>query len=196
MTTSSPPRPKINGEALRWRMLANNRPIAVAVLAGIIATHIATIFGFWFHGLGLPNLDWPRFNGYLLFRAALGNDPAVVTAVPDGLRLILGWIAHSFTGVVFALVFAVGIHPRLPWRNTTGGNMGKALVWGGVLATLSALWWAPVLFPEFGLGFFTWNLDGFKGVLAIYLWHAIWAVHLGLIYNPLPDGELAITTVS
>jgi hypothetical protein len=159
------------------------------VLAGIIATHIVTVTGYWYHGIGLPNLDFPRFNGYLLFRAELGNDPAVVTAVSSTVRLVLGWIVHTFTGVVWALTYVIAIHPRLPWRNTTAGNLGKAMVWGGILATLSALWWVPVLFPEFGLGFFSWNFAGFKGVVAIYLWHAIYAANLSLIYNPLPADE-------
>jgi hypothetical protein len=190
MATISGPKMTSASPGIRWRMLANTHPLGEAVLAGILATHIATIFGYWFHGIGLPNLDFPRFNGYLLFRAALGDDPAVVTAVADGLRLILGWIVHSFTGVVWALTYVVAIHPRLGWRNTSNGNLGKAMVWGGVLATLSSLWWVPVLFPEFQLGFFSWNFAGFKGVLAIYVWHAIWALNIGLIYNPLPEDEL------
>jgi hypothetical protein len=178
----------------RWRELATRHPLAVAVLAGILATHIATITGYWYHGVGLPDLDWPRFNGYLLFRAALGDDPATVFAVSDIARLVLGWIAHSITGVVFAVVYVVGIHPALPWRDTTAGNLAKALLWGLVLATISALWWAPELFPEFQLGFFTWDLAGWKGVFGIYLWHVIWAVNLGLLYNPLPADEIPVVT--
>jgi len=34
-----------------------------------------------------------------------------------------------------------------------------------------------------------WNFDGFKGVLAIFLRHGIWAANLSLIYNPLPADE-------
>jgi len=190
MATSDEVRRENSAEAFEWRALVTRHRLGVAVLAGIVATHIATVTGFWFHGIGLPDLDWPRFNGYLLFRAALGDDPAVVLAVSDTTRLVLGWIVHMFTGVVFAVGYMIAIHPNLPWRNTTLGNLGKALVWGAVLATLSALWWSPELFPEFQLGFFSNNL-GLKGVLGIYLWHAIWALHLGLIYNPLPRGEAA-----
>jgi hypothetical protein len=173
-------------------MLANERPLAVAVAAGLIATHVATIMGYWFHGIGLVDLDFPRFNGYLLFRAEIGNDAAAIFEVASGLRLILGWIVHTFTGIAWALVFAILLQPRLPGRN----NLTKALIWGVILATLSALWWVPVLFPEFELGFFSWNLDGFLGVVAIYLWHAIYAVNLGLIYNPLSEDEMAASAAA
>jgi hypothetical protein len=186
----------MNSPGIRWRVLASTHPLGVAVLAGIVATHIATIFGYWFHGIGLPVLDFPRFNGYLLFRAELGNDPAVVTAVSSTVRLVLGWIVHSFTGVVWALAYVIVIHPMIPWRNTTSGNFRKAMVWGAVLAAISGLWWVPVLFPEFQLGFLAWNFAGFKGVVAIFLWHAIWAANLSLIYNPLPADELEALRVA
>lgn len=182
--TSSPD--LISITATRWRVLATTNPLAVALVAGVLATHIATITGYWYHGIGLPDLDWPRFNGYLLFRAELGDDAALVLGVPSALRLVLGWIVHLFTGVVFAMVYAMLIQPMLRWNN----NLWKVLLWGGILATISAMWWAPVLFPEFQLGFFTWNLAGWKGVAGIYLWHLIWAVNLYLFYNPLNDDEL------
>lgn len=179
--------------ATRWRIVAAEHPIAVAVLAGILATHMATIFGYWMHGIGLPAMDWPRFNGYLIMRAAFGADPEAIFGVADFIRLSTGWIAHSFTGAVFAVVFAVGIHPYLPWKDTTVGNMGKALVWAFVLATISALWWVPALFPEFHLGFFSSNVSNtiapdyasWQAPFAIYVWHLIWGVTLGLIYNPM-----------
>ena len=181
-----------NNESRSWRELVSTHRLAMAVLAGILATHIATITGYWYHGIGMPDLDWPRFNGYLLERtsvlAAGGKVPAGVFAAPDTVRLVLGWIAHTFTGVAFAVLYAVAIHPKLPWRNTTFGNMAKALLFGLVLATISAAWWTPKLLPEFQAGFFSSNL-GWKTVLGIYLWHIVWSVHLAVIYNPLPAEE-------
>lgn len=183
-----------DGEARSWRELVSTHRLGMAVLAGLLATHIATITGYWYHGIGLPDLDWPRFNGYLLVRAGVlsagGKVPADVFAAPDTTRLLLGWVAHTFTGVVLAVVFVMVIHPRLPWRNTPLGNLAKALTWGLVLATISALWWTPELFPEFNAGFFTNNL-GWKTVFGIYVWHVVWAVHVGLIYNPLSGQEAA-----
>ena len=47
-----------NREARSWRELASTHPLGMAVLAGIVATHIATITGFPDPGLfpifGLP----------------------------------------------------------------------------------------------------------------------------------------------
>ena len=172
----------------RWRVVATKYPLGVGLLAGFLATHFGTISGYWYHGLGLPVQDFPRINGYLFFRAVYGADPEAIFAVSDVVRFLSGWTFHIFTGVVFAFLFVIAIHPWLPWRDTVLGNLGKALVWGAVLATLSALWLGPALLPEFDLGFFSWNL-GWKGVFAIYFWHGVWAVILGLIYNPLPADE-------
>lgn len=175
-------------DSARWRLVSNEKPLAVAVVAGILATHIATIFGYWFHGIGLVNLDFPRFNAYLLFRAELGEDPAAIfEAASSTSRLLIGWGVHLFTGIVWALLYVAVVHPLLGRM----ANLAKALIWGAVLATISALWWVPVLFPEFDLGVFSWNLDGFWGVVAIYVWHGIYAVNLALIYHPLREDELA-----
>jgi hypothetical protein len=76
----------------------------------------------------------------------------------------------------------------LPGKNTVLGNLGKALVWGAVLATLSALLWVPRNFPEFHPGFFTNNL-GWKTVFGIFLWHAIYGLHLGAFYSPMDEPE-------
>jgi hypothetical protein len=175
------------GSATRWRVMATTRPLAMALVAGILATHIATVTGYWFHGIGLRDLDFPSFNGMLLFRPGVGDDLIAAAGTSLPLRLVTGWIAHLFTGVVFAMVYAVLIQPMLRWKS----NMAKALAWGAVLAIISGLWWVPVLFNEFDLGFAAWNFDGWKGIVAIFLWHAIWALTLALFYNPLSDDEIA-----
>jgi hypothetical protein len=46
-----------------------------------------------------------------------------------------------------------------------------------------------VYFPQFHPGFFSLNL-GWKVILAIFLWHWVYGLHLGLIYNPLPADAL------
>ena len=99
----------------------------------------------------------------------------------------------NLTGVVFAVVYVTAIRPKLPWSNSARGNLAKALLWGLVLATISALWWTPALFPEFHAGFFSSNL-GWKTVVGIYLWHVVWAAHLGVIYNPLPAEEREVAS--
>jgi len=136
---------------------------------------IATVTGYWYTGIKLKNLDWPAFNGALIYP----------TGKP-GSQLVAGAIFHGLTAIAFALVYALLIHPMLPFPNTSSGNMIKAIIFGLVLATISALWWVPQLFPAIHAGFFSHNL-GWKVVFGIYLWHLIWAVNLGAIYNPSDD---------
>ena len=158
-----------------WHSNVSNSRLSTALIAGVVATHMATITGYWYRIIGLPNLDWPRFNGMLLFPE--GSD---IT------QFVSGGILHTVTGISYALIFAFFIHPLFPWRNTVAGNLGKALVWGAVLAFLSALIWVPMLFPAFDPGFFSLNL-GWRTVVGIFIWHAVYGVHLGAFYNPLPD---------
>ena len=37
--------------------------LAASLMAGIVATHVATIFGSWFYAFGLPQLAWNAANG-------------------------------------------------------------------------------------------------------------------------------------
>lgn len=162
------------------RAVMSRHPIALAVIAGLVATHVATITGYWYHGIGLPNLDWNRANGAQLLPG--GSEQA---------QFISGALFHYGTGVCFALLYAFTIHPALPWRDTAVGNTAKAVVFGLGLAVVSATIMVPlVFFPQLDPGFFSHNL-GFEMVLGIFLWHLIYALHLGAIYNPLPQHEAA-----
>jgi hypothetical protein len=99
-----------------------------------------------------------------------------------------GTVYHYMTGICYGLIFCFLIHPLLPGRNTVLGNVRKALIWAGVLAVLSALLWVPRNFPEFHPGFFTNNL-GWKTVIGIFTWHAVYGLHLGAFHNPLSAEE-------
>jgi hypothetical protein len=58
-------------------------------------------------------------------------------------------------------------------------------------------WWVPQLFNsafQTDLGWFSqkvgpkfYNTAGWKVPFGIYLWHIIYGLNLGLIYNPLPE---------
>ena len=101
-----------------------------AIVAGLVATHVTTNFGMWYHGIGLPDLNFNILNGYLVFgnsAKAFGRDG------PTRSTLTFGAAVHYAQGVVFALVFAFGIHPLLPIRNTVVGNILKAVIWGLIL---------------------------------------------------------------
>lgn len=166
--------------AIDWRAIVTSRPLTGALVAGFVATHLATVTGYWYHGLaltsgkGLPDLGWPGFNGLLL--------------VPTESGLAQFWtgaIFHFLTGMAFSLGFALLLFPLFPWTNTVGGNILKALIFAWVLGTISALWWVPQLFPAINAGFFSNHL-GWKTVFGIYLWHTIYGVNLGALYSPLP----------
>ena len=98
---------------------------------------------------------------------------------------MIGGAAHYLTGICYALIFAFLIHPLLRVANSVAGNIAKAVGFGLVLATLSALLWVPRDFPSFNPGFFTNNF-GWKFVLGIYVWHIVYGLHLGALYSPLP----------
>jgi hypothetical protein len=168
-----------------FRSQVSQSRLVTALVAGFVATHIATVTGYWYHGVNLPDLGWPNFNGILL----LG-----VKASPLS-QFWAGTAYHLATGICYALLFAFIVHPKIPLPNSTGGNLGKAILFSLVLATLSAGWWVPQLFnQEFGtnLGWFSQHVGALLGVSAwkvifgIYLWHIIYGLNLGLIYNPLP----------
>ena len=164
-----------------WRSIVTQRPLAGALVAGFVATHIATVTGFWYHGLnftsgkGLPDLSWPFFNGLLL----VGDKQSLLA------QFWAGSVYHFATGMAFSLTFCFLLFPLFKWQNTVGGNIAKGVVFGLVLATISAVWWVPQLFPSFNPGFFSHNL-GWKTVFGIYLWHVIYGVNLGAFYSPLP----------
>jgi hypothetical protein len=176
-------------DTLEFRSAVSRSRLVTALVAGFVATHIATVTGYWFHGVGLPDLGWPNFNGILL----LGKDASPLS------QFWAGTLYHDLTGICFALFFAFIFHPRIPLANSTGGNLAKALIFAGILATLSAIWWVPQLFNQvFGtdLGWFSQKVGplfyksaGWTVPVGIYLWHFIFGLNLGLIYNPLPPSD-------
>jgi hypothetical protein len=171
-----------DNDGLRWyRAFVTRHRFFGALIAATVATHIATVTGVWYHGLGLTDLNWPAFNGSLL--------------LPTGSATAQFWAGtayHYATGIGLGLLYAVALHPLMRWafKSTTLANLSKALVYGIVLATISAIWWVPALFPGLNAGFFSSNL-GWKIVFGIYLWHLIYGFNLGLLYNPLSADELA-----
>ena len=159
------------------RVKISSSKLVTAVVAGFVATHIATVTGFWYGGIGLPNLDFNTFNGILLLPK---SDPQA--------QFIIGGFFHYLTGISYALVYVYLIHPLIPLPSTTLGNLLKGLVFGLVLAIISAGWWVPALFPQFKAGFLTFNF-GYSTFVAIVLWHAIWGLNMGALYNPEPSSE-------
>ena len=108
-----------------WRSYVTRHRLVVAIVAGLVATHVTTNLGMWYHGIGLPDLNFNLLNGFLVFgNSAMDpkgmSDPVILTA--------FGAAVHYAQGVAFALIYAFGIHPLLPIANTVRGNIIKAII--------------------------------------------------------------------
>jgi hypothetical protein len=160
----------------RYRVWVSDHRITAAILAGLVATHMATIVGYFMPGIGLPQLDWNRINGAIYTPKASSN-----------LQFLSGGVFHYVDGIVFTVLFVVALYPLLRWPSTAVGNTFKGLAFGTLLATVSCAFMIPrVYFPHGHVGFFSYHL-GWKLILAVYVWHWVYGLHLGLMYNPLAD---------
>ena len=166
----------------RWRAWLVGHPIGGSMLAGAVATQFATVFGIWFPGFGLPSLNWPVANGELIL-GTVGSTPTAAT-------YFVGELSHFADGVFFALLFALLFHPLVPLRNTMLGNLVKALLYGTVLALISAAWWVPAVYVPHHAGFLSTSL-GWKLTFGIFLWHWIYGYFLGTVYCPAPRDTVA-----
>lgn len=180
MSRISPAVFKSNGLAhgMAWRRWATQHRVASALLAGVVATHISTVLAFWFGDFGLFRLDWPTDNG----RVYLPHmDPII--------QFLVGGAMHYLDGIAFAVLFAINLHPRLPWANSQIGNILKGMVFGTVLGTISLTVLCPLVYgPALGAqaGVLSSNF-GWKFQVSVLLFHWIYGAHLGLVYSPLDE---------
>ena len=168
-----------------------------AVIAGFIATHVATMAGYWFPGARLPQFPFNDLNGYLVLGLAFG-------AANPAINFVVGGIIHYTSGILWGVIFALIVHPMLgkaikplaPLNSTT--NLVKGIIWGLALWVISSALWMPLLVgPLFdayfrslgyscGVGPFLTCFGGY-GVQALFsnlLWHTIYGVNLGLLFSP------------
>lgn len=163
---------------LAFRRWVTDHPVSSAILAGLVATHLATIIGYWMPGIGLPQLDWNRVNGAVF---TPNQSPNV--------QFVAGGFFHYTDGIVLSVLFALLMHPRLPGRSTPRNNLLKGLAYGTLLTVIALVFMVPrVYLPHTDVGFFSVNL-GWKFLLAVFLWHVVYGIHLGVIYNPLQRSE-------
>jgi hypothetical protein len=170
-----------------------HHPFAAAAIAGFVAGQMATIVGYFFNAVGLPQLNWPAVNGALVLP---GGSP--------GAQFAAGAFVHTVDSVVFALLFVILIWRLIPLRNSSVGNVGKGLIYSVVLAVISAGVLVPyVYFQKVGLDVFSFGIPfplaqpssaspeaalytdiGWKLPFAILVWHVVYGFFLGALYDP------------
>jgi hypothetical protein len=118
------------------------------VLTGVIATIGMDIWAaFVKHVLRLPTADWAlvgRWFGHMP-RGVFIHRP-VADSAPIANELVIGWIGHYVTGIVYGLVYLYVVDKFL----ATTPTLMSALVFG--LVTLVAPW--LVMQPAMGAGIF------------------------------------------
>ena len=164
--------------------------LVAGLIASFIAMHIATITGFWYEIIHLPQVDWNLFNGWYLL-----PDFSEASYFE---KFITGWIFHSFTGLSLGLAFVFLIRPKLPaafFPYTMLGNLKAALAFSVTLALLSMFIIVPYLDPyNAHPGFMSLDLKladnegnlrpGWQSPLVILIWHLVYGIQLGAFYNP------------
>lgn len=180
-----------------WRRWVDDRPILSLVLVSIIATQLGTYFGYVFPAVGLPTLPWPLFNGQLGAEGTVLNEAGeFVWGTFD--QFFVGQSLHFINGIVFGILYGVLVRDLIGWKRTMGGNVAMGLSYGVVMTIISAGLLVPYAYvPEQGYGLFTfYGPDGWKLPFAILIWHLIYGLFLGLLYQPTEEVEVAPTTPS
>lgn len=102
----------------------DGRVLGATVTAGLVATFVMTMTGFWQSGLGLPAVDV----GAMLAGSMNGAHAA---AEPYGVAA--GNLVHLANGVILALIFVAFLQRRLP-----GGWILQGVIYA-LLTTLAAV---------------------------------------------------------
>lgn len=158
-----------------WRTWSTQHRVLAASLGGFVAVHISSLLGFWMGGFGLTRLDYNTANGMVL--------------LPHGTptqQFIVGAFSHYIDGVVFAVLFALGLSPLLPLPATRVGNIVKSLIFGTVLALLAIFVTAPFVFgPARGVHDALAGLHaGPNYIISVLIFHWLYGLHVGIVYNP------------
>jgi hypothetical protein len=172
---------------VRWQQWVNERPILSLFTVGVIATQLGTYFGYVFPAFGLPVLPWPLYNGILGTTIADGFNGAVAT---DGAFAVtsdaffVGHALHFVNGIVFAVLW--GVLFREDVHRFVKNNILNGTLYAFIMTIISAGLLVPYAYvPEQGYGLFLFEgEDGWKLPFAILVWHVIYGIFLGLLWNP------------
>jgi uncharacterized membrane protein (DUF485 family) len=171
----------------RYQNWVYRNPVKGAIFAGFIATQIGTIWGYYAVGIGLPSLPFPNYNGVLMRGVTDGS------GFNDASNWFVGQSVHFVNGIVFACLFALVAHAKLP---TPFGPKLASVQKGLIFAVIQTIISIGFLFPyvyarKAGFGFFSFgknvfqnNNEHWKLPFAVLLWHLIYGLHLGLLYDP------------
>jgi hypothetical protein len=172
-----------------WANWLRAHPVGGALLAGLLATHVTTMIGYYLVGIGLPELRWADFNGFFL--------GTIAEPIGSAGSFFGGFTLHTVDGLMFALLYAAMIRSRIPIPNTTMGGIAKGVIWGLVLGLISIGFLIPYVYLRknspsgFGGGLKPFSFgkgdDAWKLPAAVLLWHFIWGALLGQMYNPSPS---------
>ncbi len=163
----------------RWRSFVARNPFAAATIAGLIATQMATLVGYYFIGIGLPQTPWPLFNGILVApadRVRLGVVLLRRAVDPHGRRRRV----HASSTRCSSMGAS-----RLP--RTVGGDISKGIIYGLILGLISMGFLVPYVYaPKQGFGFFSfYTPNTWKLPLSIALWHLTYGFLVGTLYSPI-----------
>ncbi len=171
----------------RWQRWVDEKPILSLAIVGVIATQLGTYFGYVFPAFGLPVLPWPLYNGILGTTIADGYNGAVFD--PEGFAVssnafFVGMSIHFVNGIVFAVLW--GILFREDVIRFLRSNVLTGVVFAVIMSIISAGLLVPYAYvPDQGYGLFLFDgPDGWKLPFGILVWHLIYGVFLGLLWNP------------
>jgi len=81
-----------------WANWLRAHPVGGALLAGLLATHVTTMIGYYLVGIGLPELRWADFNGFFL--------GTIAEPIGSAGSFFGGFTLHTIDGLMFALLYA------------------------------------------------------------------------------------------
>jgi len=167
----------------RWHKWVAEHPIAAMTTIGVIATQITTVFGYYLVGIGLPSLAWPVFNGVLAAPASEFGSTG---------SYFVGLTFHYVNGIVFAVLFYATAHTLIPLPNTRVGDVLKAVAFSMTLTFVSVGLLIPYVYlPKQGYGLFSFTgPDGWKLPFSVLLWHLVYGLIIGTLFNPTRQQEV------
>jgi len=169
----------------RWQDWVENKPILSLFVVGIVATQLGTYFGYVFPAVGIPVLPWPLYNGILGTTIVDGfNGTSVEGFAVTSDAFFVGHSLHFVNGIVFAMLW--GILYREDVARFFKNNILNGASYAVIMSIISAGLLVPYAYvPNQGYGLFLFDgPDGWKLPFGILIWHLIYGVFLGLLWNP------------